>query len=224
MSVPPDISRLSSKVQLFLLSVLKDKSQDMYLDALRTLKTEIDQRHFPWKASDLESRDVFLSELFVELEEEGGKRQHCVLMLAGLRKVSPQEKYPIASAVLTAWQTMTPPKQAPACPSSLAWAIAVFALASKQVELALAVALCFTGVLRVSEPIRLRRKDVICFPDALVLILAVTKRGIEERVVIRDHTIMSWMRIYLKTHTFVDDQPLLAIGHAKVRYLASEVV
>ena len=110
----------SSRVERFLLAALKKKSLDAYLRALGDIRTEVALAGFPWSASTPAQRDAFLADVFVGRQEEGESRQKCVLVCAALKKLSPGEKFPVASAVLQVWAALSPPRQAPACPSEIA--------------------------------------------------------------------------------------------------------
>ena len=225
MAVDNDISHLSSRVQLFLLGALREKTIENYTEALRAFKIELRDSEFDWRGSSLDARDAWLADFFVSQREDGGGRQKCVMLLAALRKVCPSERYAATGAVLQVWSSLQPPRQAPACPSSLAWAIGVLAVSSGQPAVGMIVVLCFEGVLRVSEPLRLRFRDIHVSQGALILVLSETKRGIEQRVVIKNPTVRKWMTHYLARcdSNAEPDDFLFGISYGRVLYWVRKI-
>ena len=96
--------------------------------------------------------------------------------------------------------------------------MAVVAFSAGQIEIGLVIVLCFTGVLRVSEPLALTGRDVMIGPGLVVLVLAVTKRGVEQRVVIKNPTVCQWMRFYFSRSEISASQFVFPISYSKVMY------
>lgn len=197
----------------------------LYRDALLSLQGDLERRGFTWRnASELE-RDIFLSEYIAEHYDMGKKTQEFAVRLAALHKIMPHLKFRIALATLQACKSRLPVRQAPACSADLANALAVLAWGSGQREVVVVIALAFYGLLRISEPLRLRRADVVVLPTGLCLLLAETKRGFEQKVVIGESWIRTMVQTYLadpdanrhrKRHT--NEDKWLPLSYAQFRY------
>ena len=60
--------------------------------------------------------------------------------------------------------------------------------------------LCFTGLLRVREALQLDCGDIILLPDSVVLCLGLTKRGMEQKVVLTSPSVVCWVHAYLQRY------------------------
>ena len=190
---------LSGKLELFLLSTLQERTTSRYLAALAAFRTELEARDVEWVKLDEEARDICLAEFVLEWHDNGQPRGVATDLVACLHKLMPRHRYRIASATLAAWSAEAPPRQAPAAPASFARAAAVLAVSMGQPAVGTALWLCFAGVLRISEPLALRMRDVVESPEGLILLLGRTKRGMLQRVLIRDRFTINWVRLYLDT-------------------------
>ena len=183
---PPDSlkerGQPSTRVQSFLLSALKQRTCVLYERALGELRTELQEQGCSWESWSERERDYWLADLFVGLLEDGRPRSHCLYMLAAVHKCDPGCRFRTASAVLSTHLTLQLAKQAPACPPPLAYAASAWLLAAGAWGVGLAVALCASGLLRISEALNLRTSHLVSDGATLVLLLPSTKRGIEERV------------------------------------------
>ena len=187
---------LSGRTERFLLRALHSRTVELYVAALRAFSGEVEDAGFAWGKASTEERDAFLADWIVGLEEGGWSRQVGVTLVAALHKVCPREHFRAAKAVLNVWAQLATPRQAPACPEEAARALAVLALAAGRPDVSAVIVLCFYGVMRVSEPLRLGVNDVMRLPGALGLVLGKTKRGLEQKVVIRDVWAADWMAHY----------------------------
>lgn len=194
----PGLGDLPGHVELFLLQALKEKSLKLYRDVLSNFQFEVNDRSFPWRTATEVERDIFLSEYIVEQHDMGKKPQEFSVLLAALHKIMPHQVFKIARGTMQAWKSRLPVKQAPSCPVDLANALAVLAWSCGQRAVAIAVALAFHGLLRISEPLRLRRRDVVVLPSGLCLLLAETKRGYEQKVVIHEAWIQSMVLAFME--------------------------
>ena len=52
---------------------------------------------------------------------------------------------------------------------------------------------CFKALFCISEPLRLRRADVLVSTTAVVFVLGRSKRGLEEQVVVQDPLFTRWV-------------------------------
>ena len=59
-------------------------------------------------------------------------------------------------------------------------------------QLGMVFLLAYTGLLRIREALSLRVKDVILHPKSVTLCLAVTKRGMEQKVVLTNPSVVVW--------------------------------
>ena len=153
-------------------------------------------RAVKWQSLSEPERDEVIAEYCLDCLEEGMPRQSLVTLVAALHKICPRERYKIASAVLLSWSAQLPPKQAPAVPREFCGAMCVILLLLGRVAEGTLLRLCFTALLRISEGLNLRWRDVMLpqAPDEpLVLLLGQTKRGRDQRVVVTDPLMIYWL-------------------------------
>ena len=101
--------------------------------------------------------------------------------------------------VIEGWCASRPPSQAPALPEAVVKAYAAVLVALDEPVVATTLVLCFYGVLRVSEALRLSPADVYVADSVITLYLAQTKRGMEETVILEDASVLRGMRWYVAT-------------------------
>ena len=130
--------------------------------------------------------------------EQGLGRAEYGCLPCALRRMNPRARYTTAWKVFDIWGTLQPPQQAAAAPPELISAMMVVFVALGKVDLGLIVCLCFSGLLRVGESLRLRWKDVFFSSGVLTLCLAQTKRGMEQKVVITNPMVLTWVVQYYK--------------------------
>lgn len=119
---------------------------------------------------------------------------HASLLLAAVQKMTPRQRYRLARKVVDAWRSKLLVRQAPAAPWEYARALVHIALVVGLPAIAGVLLLCFNGLMRVSESLRLRRRDVVLGHQAVVCCLDLTKRGMEERV--DDVFAVGWLKLY----------------------------
>lgn len=90
-----------------------------------------------------------------------------------------------------------PIKQAPAAPPELIQAMVCMAVTLNKPHLGALVLLCFVGLLRVREALSLQANDVVMQKRCFILCLGVTKRGMEQKVVINTITVVECMTNFL---------------------------
>ena len=100
--------------------------------------------------------------------------------------------------VLDAWFKTMPPKQAPALPLEVIQAAAVVLLLVGQPEIGSLLVVCYAALLRCSEGLKLTYRGVIIGSSTVTLLLGVTKRGQEQKVVISHPTVVHWLLSYFK--------------------------
>lgn len=213
-----EIGNMPSKLQHFLLSILQSKSRQLYTNALNDFRAEIEARHVDWAHFGEEDRDIFLAEYVLEVKEGGGKRQACQILCAALHKIYPRHAYVTTRKVLEVWKAEEPTHQAPACPPEVAYALVSCSLAMGQPGVAACILLCFTGLLRVSEALHLRWQDMVFVEQVVVLILAKTKRGVDQKVVLTHPSTVEWLRLYRARHFTKDPEFICPLSYSKIRY------
>eukprot|EP00974_Lingulodinium_polyedra_P041179 3956285-Lingulodinium_polyedra.AAC.1 len=77
-------------------------------------------------------------------------------------------------------------------------AVAVLMVACGQPAGALAVVLCFCGLLRIGEALGLYREDLVVSDLGIVVLLRTTKTGPSQRVAIRNPSVVAFVRAALK--------------------------
>ena len=151
----------------------------------------------PWAHWTVEERDDFLAEHLLEQYEEGVSRQLLSDLLAALHRINPRDRYVLSSRVLSYWGALLPPRQAPAAPPEFVFGGASALVLLGQAPIAAVFVLCYVGLLRVSEALNLRGRDVVLGKGVVVLLLASTKRGQEQRVTLHHPETVLWIRRYL---------------------------
>ena len=193
------ISARLGKVSSFLVSALQPTTVDRYARCIDDFSSELEARGVRLGSVSEEELDWLLAEKVVDLfEEEGGAVGigQASSLLSAFSKVFPRHRYRTAWKALEVWRTRRPPIQAPAIPLVLALAVTNWLLVVGQKEVAAACLLCFTGLLRASEALRLRGTSVFRTSLGYVLILAKTKRGLEQKVLILEQATVQWLDCY----------------------------
>ena len=90
-----------------------------------------------------------------------------------------------------------PVRQAPAAPPELIQAMVVMAVILNKPHLGMLVLLCFVGLLRVREALNLRMHDFVVQQKFVVLCLGVTKRGMEQKVVLHNLAVVRFIAEFL---------------------------
>ena len=174
--------RLSLPVQSFLLGTLRERTQSLYLEALCNLSGEFEELGLEWARLTEQEQDDTLAEIMYDRMHRGEQLQPSQYMASALKKIVPGIVLRTTNAVLNAWRLQLPSKQAPACPELVARAVATLALCLGQPAVAAVVVLCFYGLLRVGEAISITAADIHFIGEQVIITLAVTKRGINEKV------------------------------------------
>ena len=144
-----------------------------------------------------EEQDTFLAEWILDGFELGGSKNHYSWALSALQKIHPRLRLRTAWKVLDSWSAVSPIKQAPAAPPELIHSMIVLALVLGRPQLSLAMLLAYCGLLRAREVLELKVGDVILQPFSLVLCLGQTKRGMEQRVILTNSSVIQWYANYV---------------------------
>ena len=181
------------------MGTLKDRTQQLYIVALRNLDAEIQDTGLTWQSLSLVEQDEALAEILYDRMCRSENLQYSQYMVSALKKIVPNMSLTNASAVLAAWRHGIPPKQAPACAAVVARALATLALLLAQPGVAFVITVCFFGLLRVSEGLSLTVKDVHFLGSVCIITLSRSKRGVNEKVTIHNAEAIAWLQHYVKS-------------------------
>lgn len=125
----------------------------------------------------------------------------------------------VAWKSLDIWRQRVPPAQAPVIAPEMAFAAAVMCLIEyRQPEVATAIIICFCGLLRVSETLQLRNKDVLDVGHAFLLMIVVARRGMEQKVLLSHPNILRSIREYRASrNSHGPEAKFLPISYNKVQ-------
>lgn len=166
-----------------------------YRQALAEFQVELHRCIVDWAALDESGRGEFLAEYVLDDPDSRYAPSHAAL-LAAIQKVSPHHRYRLEWKVVDAWRTISLVRQGPAAPWEYARALVHIALIVGVPAVAGVFLLCLHGLMRGCEPLRLRRRDVVIGDAAVVCFLDITRRGMEERLVIDDAFSAGWLKEY----------------------------
>ena len=206
-----------SRMQTFLLKTLRPSTQDKYLQALAHLNSDLTVAGIVWVELTEAEQDSFLAEWVLDGYESGRGRQDYGCALSAVQKVNPRCVYKTAWKVYDAWGVEAPPRQAPAAPPELITAMILCALLLNRPQLATVMLFCYSGLLRVREALHLRCGDVFVLPDSVTLCLGLTKRGMEQKVVLRHRHLVEWVTNFLRRFPMgTPSSPLFSISYSSV--------
>ena len=143
-------------------------------------------------------QDSFLAEWVLDGYEQGESRNMYGWALSAVQKIFPRVKLKTAWKVLDVWSSLVPVRQAPAAPPELIQAMVIMATLFNRPQLGLLILLCFVGLLRVREALALTQADLILQTDCVVLCLGLTKRGMEQKVVLNNVTVVHFVSDFFK--------------------------
>jgi integrase len=198
--MPQSPGRRHGRIVSFLLSALQPVTQLRYQRALDAFSSDLEQVGIDAGALSEEELDVLLAERVVDLFEESGGSEglgSAATLLASFSKAHPRHHYRTAWKALDVWRQRRPPQQAPAVPAVLGLGMVNWLLLAGQPHCAAAVLLCFTGLLRASEALRLDSSMVFRTPEGWVLVLGQTKRGLEQKVLLCEPSTIKWIDAYV---------------------------
>ena len=162
-------------------------------------------------------QDEYLAEWLVDGFESGQGRSAYGWTLSAVQKVNPRASFRTAWRVYDAWGVQAPPHQAPAAPPELLTAMMIAALLLNRPQLSLVMLFCYAGLLRVRESLNLACGDVFRLPDSVVLCLGLTKRGMEQKVVMQHASVVRWASCYFQRFPEgAAGAPVFSISYASV--------
>ena len=120
----------------------------------------------------------------------------------------------------TAWRVFDirgqyqPAKQAPAATPEFLQSLMAMALFLGKPQVACVMVFCYAGLLRVREALSLRCKDVIAQAEAVTLCLGQTKRGIEQKVVMRNGSVVHFTLEFLSRFAGSPDDFVFCVSYS----------
>jgi len=154
-----------------------------------------------WVSQSEEEQDWILAEYCLSQVDEGETGpQSSRDVISAMQKRFPRRKYLTAWQVVRGWSQMRPPARVPPFPEDIAMAVVVLSEIGEKSGFSLACLLCFVGLLRIHESLRLLRSDLVLGEDTVVLLLGKTKTGEHQRVVISNAAVVDYIRKWLHHH------------------------
>ncbi|CAL1133794.1 unnamed protein product [Cladocopium goreaui] len=177
---------------------LRASTAEKYLGALKGLNNSLLEHGLVWSKMNESEQDSFLAEWVLDGYEQGESRNMYGWALSAVQKIFPRVKLKTAWKVLDVWSSLVPVRQAPAAPPELIQAMVIMATLLNRPQLGLLILLCFVGLLRVREALALTQADLILQTDCVVLCLGLTKRGMEQKVVLNNVTVVHFVSDFFK--------------------------
>ena len=177
---------------------MRQSTIDKYTQALERLNNEIAEQGVSWCDLDEEGKDSFVAEWLLDGCESGAHRTEYGWALSAVQKICPRLRLRISWKVFDAWGHREPPRQAPAAPPELLQAMFAVALLLNRPALSAMMVCCYAGLLRVREALALRRQDIVVQATEVILRLGRTKRGLEQKVVMRNPSVVSFFLQFFK--------------------------
>ena len=146
-----------------------------------------------------EDQEWLLSDYILHSRDEDLPLQHARDIVNALQKQYPRRRFTTAWKVVNGWARKRPPDQAPPFPQGVAMAMVILLISVSQPGCGIAVLLCFCGLLRIGEALKLRVSDLVCSQSNVVLLLADTKTGAHQRVVLTNVYVIQFFRPFI-TH------------------------
>jgi integrase len=182
-----------TRVGAFLLKSLGELTQERYARALLEFVSELHAAGVVWLDLDEVSQDWQLAEFILDGYDSGESRSKFAYLLSALGRINPRARYRTAWKTLDVWTQLVPAHQAPALPLEYILAMATLLVTIGREAEGMAVMLCVVGLLRANECLSLTLDDVIVSDSCVILLLGKTKRGTEQRVIITNALVLSWL-------------------------------
>lgn len=177
---------------------MKPSTVQKYTKALEDLNSELGSQGYQWHRMSEEQQDNFVAEWLIDGFEAGAGKAEYGWALSALQKIHPRLRLKTAWRVFDVWGQHQPPKQAPAATPEFLHGMMAMALFLVRPQVAGVMVFCYAGLLRVREALSLRYEDVIVQKDSITLCLGQTKRGMEQKVVMRNPSVVQFTVEYLR--------------------------
>jgi integrase len=214
------------RIASFLLSSLTGTTQDRYLAARTAFSNDLADLGLDMHDLDEHELDWLLAERVVDIYEDTDGAVGlgtAATLVAAVSKANPRDCYKTAWKALDVWRARRPPSQALAVPWQLAFGMISWLVMAGRADVACAMLLCYAGLLRASEALMLRWRSFLRTPDGWVVILGVAKRGLEQKVVITNLSVVLWLDLYSDstqpgTAGRRDGERVAHVSYAKLQY------
>jgi len=187
------------RIGSFLLGSLQPTSAARYQQVVSDFNNELAAQGVAIDDADEAELDMLLAERVLDYFDVYQSKQglgSASTLVAAFSKVHPRHSYKTAWKCLDAWRVRCPPDQALTVPAELAFGMVSWLVLHGRMQVAACVLLCFTGLLRASEALRLDFNHVIFGKDCVILVLGRTKRGLEQKVVLTNVGVAKWLRCF----------------------------
>ena len=183
----------------FLLSAVATATAEKYKGAVSDFKRDIGDRGVEFDTLSEEDQDWCLAEYLMEGYFSDLRRPAAMTLVSALQKFCPGRRLKTSWKVLDAWAVQVPSQQAHPCPQEVALAVTIILFVWGDWLESTAVLLCFVGLLRISEALKLRLCDIFFSMEAgipvVIFVLGRTKRGKDQKVVIKNGEVVNWIRL-----------------------------
>ena len=173
-------------------SALRGENAARYHSAVSGFKSELSRTGYVLEGLSETELDYHLADHIIDFYEQFQTAEgigKAALLLAAMSKRRPRHRYMVAWKCLDVWRTRVPPRQAPTVPIELAFgAVSWLTLAGMSAEAC--ITLCFAGLLRISEALTLKWSQMHFMPQQVILVLGITKCGLEQKVVLDHPTVV----------------------------------
>ena len=163
---------------------------------------------------DEAQQDYFLAEWLLDGYVDGKGKAEYGWALSAVQKIFPRLRLKVAWRVFDAWGQLHPPTQAPAVPPEVIHGMIAIALSLNRPALAGMMVACYAGLLRAREALNLLRRDVLIQSDGIVLCLGRTKQGTEQRVILRNATVIHFLQCYSNGCPRMADEPFFPLSYS----------
>ena len=165
----------------------------------------------------LDEQDLALGDYGLDLRQQDLPLQNFRDAVAAVQKRFSGRTFKTAWKVITNWQKEKPPHQVPPMSQDILSAMVVVLLAGGQTDAAMATLLCFTGMMRISEALKLVWSDLIVTPTGCILVLRLTKTGPRQQVSINNAVVTNFVLAHRGRKK--DSAPICGMTYAVFRRL-----
>lgn len=221
----------SAKLQAFLLKHLGPSTQRRYATGLAAFEEWCALLQVPWRTLSEENLDYVLADYVLDGRDQGHPLQPYAEAVASVTKLyAHRRKFIAALKTLDCWRKERPVSQAPPMPEDIAFASVVLLYVGGNVGAALAVLLCFCGLLRINEALALRRNDLVSLTladgtAALALLLRKSKRGVPdtERVILTHPRVIAFLRAHFARASVAYNAPVCDVSYRELQSLLAKI-
>ena len=161
-----------------------------------------------------EEQDNFFPEWLLDGFESGAGRAEYGWALSALQKIHPRLRLKTAWRVYDIWGQYQPARQAPAATPEFLHGMIAMALFLGKPQVACIMVFCYAGLLRVREALMLKFRDIVLQADSITLCLGQTKRGIEQKVVMRNSSVVIFASEFLRRFPGAPDCNVFTVSYS----------